>query len=622
MFEERHMAQSQTFIPLHRCVPTVTAALLVVLIGGCAHERSSFDTVEGPSIISFESDFQIVTWGEVDDTVVAGVVRLEWRTAGAEAVTLLGNGSPVDLSVCTTNDGDCVEHGIVDLYPNETTVYELRASVGGASCTVAGDGSANQTADCAAQQVSVATTAPAVAELTTTRPTVLSGEWAQAAYAIDQAESWQIGWLDLSPAETVFHPCVPESDFEDNGDFFCLLGEEEVDGESSVGPVGTISIPDLTSSVTLAARASNGADDILGNVRFSDATVTIHVLGNPTLERFAVLDDTVAVNDGVTVQWALLDAERLALSSGPEGAIDGDSATQCQEYSATRASGTCFLALSDLAEVGTVTVTAIAVNGAGDESQAASREFAVGLAPTANLSADPSVHSSDTGTVTLSWSASGADEVTITDDGTPAEVLLNSTPCEGCAAGGSVEVTDVEESAEWFLVAENDFGEVFVHTGSELVSSPAIDGLWIDGDLVHDSVIVDSSEASFEWATDFTLGSSLLGVELEYDDIGCPDDEEAYAHERTFSGATDGSMVFSEIGVPRCAIFAALGVAGQSDVQAFSISRSANIESFEVTENAVAGDEVELSWSATHLSELSFSANHVDADQLAQCGDT
>lgn len=611
------MAQSRTSIRVHRCLDCLIVTWLIVIVGGCAYERTSFDTTVGPSILSFESNYEVITSGEGDSTEVRGSVRLEWYTSDADAVTLWANGAAVDLSGCSNG---CLGHAVVDLYPSESTRYELRATVGDANCTVNGDGSPNRAASCAAHQLSVSTVSPAYASLTTPRQTVLSGEWAEAEYTVDQAETWQIGWLDLGADETVFHPCIPEGDFEDDDAFSCLLSEELVDGEQTVGPAGTVSIPNLTSTVTLAARASNGAEDGLGNIRHSDATITIYVVGNPILDRFAILDDTVAASDGVTVQWALIAAEKLRISSTPEGAIDPDSASSCQDYSATRSSGTCVLALSEDLTPGAVTVTGVAVNGSGDESDPGNREFTVGSAPTGSISAEPALRDGEANAVTLSWSAAGASEVTITDNGQPAEVLLNSTPCDGCAAGGTLDVEEIDGNGQWFLVAENDFGEVLAYTGSEFASAPVIGGLWIDSALVDDAVLVSSGRADFEWVTEFALGASLHIAELDYQDTACPEEIEAYAHDLRFSGAPSGSTAFANIGVPRCVIFTATGVANQRELQTFSIARTANIGSFSVTENAVAGDRVELSWTATHVTELSFSASHVDADELAECG--
>ncbi|PKN54675.1 MAG: hypothetical protein CVU56_25285 [Deltaproteobacteria bacterium HGW-Deltaproteobacteria-14] len=438
----------------------------------------------GVAVAWFKSDFAVITRG--DDRLgqpVAGTVTLSWRTQGAAAVVLEAAGVPVALDGCVaTGAGPCAEAGRITVTPTEPRTFTLRAVGPGGRC---GD------AACPERSLEIGVKPPAIIGFTVAQPVSPAGADLRVPYTVD-APTWAIGRLDEGPnGIPQLAPCVPAD--EATAASPCRI---EADGGRPLDEAGVAVFPALDRSVVVAATASNGADDGLGDVHVRDLATPVTV--PIEIRRLELTPPQVLPGGTVRVSWEVVGAQSVAVTADPP--ILTGLAT-CVGLGADGA-GFCTVTVAEDGGLGPVDVTLVARQAEGLVGKATA-DLAVIAGPTiARFEATPA-SAAPGQQVTLAWSAYGADAVAL--DAAPAGALEGLDACAelspdgvgGCtvtvAAGASVAPITATLTATHQTVGPGAEAALTV----TLVPAPVV----VEA-LVTDDTVEVGGEVVLSWAAD------------------------------------------------------------------------------------------------------------------------
>lgn len=534
-------------------------------------------------------------------------IVLSWELRGAHAVTVAADpaGAATGLSTCVGLGSDGRGFCTVDLDPDLAlgpVTFTLEATqLGGASLD------ANADVDVIA--------GPAVASFTATPDALVPGQ------------TTTVAWTTFG-SDTVALGAMPPGR---------VTG---LSGCTAVGADGTGSC-----EVTIVAEAAPGA--IVFSLEATHAaagpgdtaTLSLTVVEAPEVVAFDIADDTLTAGDPLELSWKVAHADFVTLSE-PSGRIGQAALDACDGFDPDTGEGACVLTLPASLEPGALTFTLSATGPTGARSEVRERLVVVGEPPTAALSAAPSPLPEGGGVATLSWTASGADRVTIVDNAPVPTVAVDTdlgTICTGGAAceaeGDSVEVS-VDRPTTWTLVATNDFGQAVASASVAIEGAPVVSSLTLDGqDVSGASVEVVTDAATLAWDTDNLDATDE--VALDRAPLPGPGASCATVAEATWTavagfpraGEASGQAELLGLAMPAaCFRFAAVDLDAtppQRAVVIFKVRRAPEIENFALSDATVQrGDVVELGWETRFTYGVSVTAapvGAVTAQDLSTC---
>lgn len=563
--------------------------------------------VRPPSIEAFATDRASVTSGTRAGTVVQGEATLSWKLADAGAIELFANDEPVDLSACipTSPATSCLDAGSLTVRPDVETTFRLVAGRGEGACAP-GD------ARCTEKRISVAALPPAEVILSASDAEVTPGDDVTISYLARDAATLTIGVVVIDGGERRLEPCALAGT---SSTAPCEL--PALDGAPA--PSGDIVFIDVQSPFALAALATNGAEDGLGDVLDGEVELSIDVEGAPRVGTFAPDDETVKAGDVVLLSWTVENATSVELSVSPADAVSAGLAG-CTGVDAADGTGSCAVSIAGATAPGAVVFSLVA-KSAALSSAPASTIVNVGLAPDPTLVAAPEELPAEGGTVRLSWTAEGADSARLEIDGAALVDTADGTGGASClegaagacdAAADAIETT-VTANTTFTLLVANAFGETATQAQVRIAGTPSIDTLALGGDDALDGLaIAEAASEALTWST--TDASSTILEAAPFPAAGCADPAATWQVVAAFPGGASGSFDVTADASQQCLRLTAEGAQGQRTRQVLEVVRAPEIASFDVDDDTVArGDAVALSLQTSFAASVAISVSPLGA---------
>lgn len=564
-------------------------------------------TPRSAGIEAFAADRASVTSGLKAGAAVQGSATLSWKTVDADVVTLFANDEQIDLSACTPTPPatSCIQAGSISVSPAEETTYRLAAGAGEAPC-------GPSESRCSEESVTIAVLPPAEVILSTADAEVAPGADVSISYLARDAATLTIGVVVIEGNERRLEPCALA------GTDPAAPCELPAVGDAPA-PSGTITFLDVQSPFALAALATNGAEDGLGDVVDGEVELRIDVEGAPRVASFAPGDETVKAGDVVVLSWTVENATSVALSASPASAVSAGLGG-CTGVDAADGSGSCAVTLAASTAPGAVVFSLVA-SGADLSSAPASAIVNVGLAPEPTLVANPEELPAEGGTARLSWTAVGADRARLeqdgvalvdTADGTGAADCLEGAAGECDAAADAIEVA-VSVNGTFTLVVENAFGQAATQAQVRIAGTPSIDVLALGGDNGIDGLAVaDAATETLAWATTDAAATILEGA--PFPAAGCAAPDAAWQVVAGFPGGAAGSFDVAVSSAQQCLRLTAEGSQGQQTRQLLEVARAPEIASFEVDDDTIArGQPLVLSLQTSFASSVAITVSPLGA---------
>lgn len=328
------------------------------------------------SIRSFTSDFASITRGtDFRGREVLGEARLSWETTGASSVELLVDGVKVALDGC--EPGDCVAAGSLVVQPTERTRFTLRAL---GECI----------GPCPEVELELDVLAPVSLSFVPQNEVVQPGQDVVVDYTVTGHRELAVGLVDL--AGPTLQACTPQG---------VPCAATFVDGVLASG--GQLLVAGVDRRQFLGIEATNGADDGLGDI--GPATFFLEVGVPVVIGRFEVVPARALPGDEVVLSWEVAGAQAVSVQT--THGLDG--LTTCVGLGDDGA-GFCTVTLDAAAPLAAVDFVLRAEQVGGQVGEAQARLEVIGGPQIASVSATPPVAVAGQ-TVTLEWTAFGADEV-------------------------------------------------------------------------------------------------------------------------------------------------------------------------------------------------------------------
>jgi hypothetical protein len=579
-------------------------------------------------IQAFAADLSSVTAGldQAGDTLF-GAATLSWTTAGAGSVALLADGVPVPLGACTAPGASdpCVRRGSHAVRVEATTEYTLRVGPEGLDCTI--DGA------CVEATARVEARPPVTATLEAALREVILGSDVTVSYDIQGAETWAVGTLGVDDGRLVLRPCADaDTPVPELGEARCRLAAR--------GTSGTLVLPDLRASATVVAIGDNGAEDGRGALALGAIELRLAPAGAPELLAFDVSEDTVAPGSEVSLTWVASGAVSVIVGTEPAGLLADSAFAGCTAVDPRDGSGSCAIAIPRSTPVGRYTLAAAALGPRGGASALRTLTVDVGLAPELEAEVDPIAVPSEGGTVTLSWTAIGADVIglqevapeprTLIGDRSAGDRLacmggLDPVLCE--PAVDSVQIT-VAGTTTWRVTVANDFGEAHATLAVETADGPRITSLTLDGEPAAGLLLVDADSAELAWSA---TGAERVFVESAAPLLGdCDVPGMSWSTRANVLGG-EHELRLDGLDVATCFRVRAVGALGREDVATFATVPPPLVVTAGVDDDTVQqGGKVVLSWQIANAEvvelevappgALSDSALASCAEELGQTG--
>ena len=609
------------------------ALILSLVLSACAYEPTTPESFGAPKITTFETDFASITRGVgIGGDDIVGTVTLRWEIDGARAIWLSANGDDIDLSQCVPLAGEpnCNSGGTITVEPELATTYRLEAANGKDQCRLDPDSGEPTSPDrCTTRQIEVTVVVPATASLGSPGGDIVSGQLITIPYEVAGANEWQLGRIYFNAGSTGVEACLAESLVRQDDGPFCMLPEDDSESDPpSLSTEGDVTIYAARESFTLVVLASNGAEDGLGDLEMGDVSVAVSVLGAPDLNALEVVDETVAPGGILQIEWSASDGQSIELTFEPDSVVDTESLNACESSDASVGWGRCDFRVERAADLGTVVVTGLVTGVADSKSAPVQDSFEIGSVPTVTFTSEPAVLLEGEAEVTLSWTASDANSIFIEDNKDPPTVIWSTEDCPECSlTSGQIEIEDADGGAQWTLTASNLFGKSQALAGAEARDAPAILEIQVDGVTIDEGVLLSKGDADLSWECENTLLTTLEWHTISTDSAEeCSSVASGWHDSPGFSGDPSGTYSFTGLSDAVCVRFTAIGASNQSKSRVFSVSRSAAIDSFEVSDDSiVAGSTVRLDWESRFVFTRQFFATPsgaVNANDLVLCSES